>query len=91
MSYIVRKEDLVKINGELIISNQQVVSAIEFANAAIKTLDEQTKAFDINIFEAMGMRNLSGIVGEYLGKSLQRVSNGFLCSNLHQTDILIYY
>lgn len=84
MSYIVRNEDLVKINGELIITNQQVVSAIEFANAAIKTLDEQTKAFDINIFEAMGMRNLSGIVGEYLGKSLQRFSNKALHSNLHQ-------
>lgn len=84
MNYIVRKDELVKINGEIIISNQQVVSAIEFANAAIKTLDEQTKAFDINIFEAMGMRNLSGIVGEYLGKSLQRFSNGSLHSNLHQ-------
>ena len=84
MSYIVRKEDLVKIDGKLIITNQQVVSAIKFANAAIKTLDEQTKAFDINIFEAMGMRNLSGIVGEYLGKSLQRFSNDALHSNLHQ-------
>lgn len=84
MNYIVRKDDLVKIDGELIISNQQVVSAIEFANSAIKTLDEHTKAFDINIFEAMGMRNLSGIVGEYLGKSLQRFSNNSLQSNLHQ-------
>ncbi len=84
MSYIVRNEDLVKIDGKLIITNQQVVSAIEFANAAIKTLDDQTKAFDINIFEAMGMRNLSGIVGEYLGKSLQRFSNDALHSNLHQ-------
>lgn len=84
MNYIVRNEDLVKIDGELIITNHQVVSAIEFANAAIKTLDEQTKAFDINIFEAMGMRNLSGIVGEYLGKSLQRFSNEALHSNLHQ-------
>lgn len=83
-NYIVRKDDIVTIDGELILTNQQVVSAIEFANAAIRSLDEQTQAFDINIFETLGMRNLSGIVGEYLGKSLQKFSNNFLHSNLHQ-------
>ncbi len=82
--YVVREDNLVKINDELILTNEQIVSAINFANDAIKSLDEQTKAFDINIFETMGMRNLSGIVGEYLGKSLQRFSNGKLQSNLHQ-------
>ncbi len=83
-NYIIRPENLVKINDELILTNEQIVLAINFANSAIKSLDEQTKAFDINIFEALGMRNLSGIVGEYLGKSLQRYSKGNLQSNLHQ-------
>ena len=82
--YIIREENQVTINGELILTNQQVVGAMNFANDALRSLDEQTKAFDINIFEAMGMRNLSGIVGEYLGKSLQRFSEGNLHSNLHQ-------
>lgn len=83
-SYVVRTENRVFINDELILTNKQVVDAINFANDALCSLDAQNKSFDINIFEAMGMRNLSGIVGEYLGKSLQRFSNGNLHSNLHQ-------
>lgn len=83
-NYIIRKDNQVTINNELILTNQQVVDAMNFANEALRSLDEQTRAFNINIFEAMGMRNLSGIVGEYLGKSLQRFSDGNLHSNLHQ-------
>ncbi|MCM1193581.1 MAG: hypothetical protein NC123_11450 [Butyrivibrio sp.] len=82
--YIIRSTNQIYINNELILTNQQVVDAINFANRALRSLDEHTKAIDINIFEAMGMRNLSGIVGEYLGKSLQRFSQGNLHSNLHQ-------
>lgn len=82
--YIINSENRVYVNGELILTNQHVVDAINFANNALDALDKQTKEFDINIFEAMGMRNLSGIVGEYLGKSIQRFSNGALHSNLHQ-------
>lgn len=83
-NYIIRNENKIIINDELIITNSQMVNAINFANNALYSLDEQTKAFDINIFEAMGMRNLSGIVGEYLGKSIMRFSDGNLQSNLHQ-------
>ena len=82
--YIIRNENLVYVNGELILTNQQVVNAILYANEAIAALNNQAQAFDINIFELMGMRNLSGIVGEYLGKSLQQFSDGNLHSNLHQ-------
>lgn len=83
-NYVVRDRNLVFINEELILTNQQVVDAINFANEALYSLDQHTKAIDINIFEALGMRNLSGIVGEYLGKSLARFSEGNLQSNLHQ-------
>lgn len=62
--YIINSENRIYVNGELILTNQQVVDAINFANNALDALDKQTKEFDINIFEAMGMRNLSGIVGE---------------------------
>lgn len=82
--YIISDTERVYVNNELILTNRQVVDAMNFANEALRALDEQTKAFDINIFETMGMRNLSGIVGEYLGKSLQRFSQGNLHSNLHQ-------
>lgn len=90
--YIIRDTERVYVNNELILTNRQVVDAMNFANEALRALDEQTKAFDINIFETMGMRNLSGIVGEYLGKSLQRFSQGNLHSNLHQNgypDLLL--
>ena len=74
----------VSLGNTVIISNDDVVAAINFCNHALRTLDEQTKQFDINIFEAMGMRNLSGIVGEYFAKSIQRFSHDSLHSNLHQ-------
>lgn len=84
MEYIVNDRNAVLIDGEIIISNEQIIGAINFCNNAIHTLDEQTKQFDINIFEVLGMRNLSGMVGEYFAKSVERFSNGNLHSNLHQ-------
>lgn len=84
MDYILNDKNKVLIEGEAIISNECIVEALNFCNNAIRTLDEQTKQFDINIFEVLGMRNLSGMVGEYFAKSVERFSNGNLHSNLHQ-------
>ena len=83
-TYIHNPNHDIKIGSNTIISNDNIIKAIKFCNQALKSLDEQTKQFDINIFETMGMRNLSGIVGEYFGKSVQRFSNESLHSNLHQ-------
>lgn len=83
-SYIINNEHTLTINNNLIISNTDIVHAIQFCNTALEELDTQTKRFDINIFEALGMRNLSGIVGEYFAKSIQRYSRNNLHSNLHQ-------
>lgn len=83
-TYIMNGDHHITINSELIITNEQLLDAINFCNAAIRTLDEQTKQFDINIFEVLGMRNLSGMVGEYFAKSVQRFSDNGLQSNLHQ-------
>lgn len=83
-TYLINDKHGVWLNNEHIILNDKVVEAILFCNNALRTLDIATKQFDINIFEAMGMRNLSGIVGEYFAKSIQRFSNGALHSNLHQ-------
>ena len=60
MNYILNEHNDVRIDGELIISNENLLRAINFCNDAIRTLDEQTKQFDINIFEVLGMRNMSG-------------------------------
>ena len=75
---------MITIDGENVISNENLLKAINFCNHAIRTLDEQTQQFDINIFEILGMRNLSGMVGEYFAKSVQMFSEGVLNSNLHQ-------
>ena len=83
-TYIMNSENAVYINDELIVSQAALLEAINFCNNAIRTLDEQTKQFDINIFEVLGMRNLSGMVGEYFAKSVQRFSDNALQSNLHQ-------
>ena len=84
MDYIFNNGNEVAIEGEKLISNENLLNAINFCNNAIRTLDEQTKQFDINIFEILGLRNLSGMVGEYFAKSVERFSNGNLHSNLHQ-------
>jgi hypothetical protein len=83
-NYIMNGSHSVKINDELIISNDDLLKAINFCNGAIQALDAQTRQFDINIFEVLGMRNLSGMVGEYFAKSVQRFANNGLQSNLHQ-------
>lgn len=83
-SYIMNTGKSVTINSETIITSDELNKAINFCNTALRTLDEQTKQFDINIFETLGMRNLSGMVGEYFAKSVQRFSNEGLHSNLHQ-------
>lgn len=83
-SYVINSNHTVSLGDTVILSNDDVVAAINFCNHALHTLDAQTKQFDINIFEAMGMRNLSGIVGEYFAKSIQRFSHDSLHSNLHQ-------
>lgn len=83
-AYIMNSNNAVCINRELIISQGNLLKAINFCNNAIRALDEQTKQFDINIFEVLGMRNLSGMVGEYFAKSVQKFSNDALHSNLHQ-------
>lgn len=83
-TYATNPHHTVSLGNTIILNNDDVVAAINFCNHALRTLDEQTRQFDINVFEAMGMRNLSGIVGEYFGKSIQRFSHDSLHSNLHQ-------
>lgn len=81
--YIVRNRN-VEIDGSIILTPEQIRNSILFCNAALKSLSDETAKFDIDIFEALGMRNLSGLIGEYFAKSVQRHSEGKLVSNLHQ-------
>lgn len=84
MEYIINPSIRISYHGEIVLSVQEVVDAINYANEALLKLSETTQEFDINIFETLGMRNLSGMVGEYFARSLMKLSNGKLQSNLHQ-------
>lgn len=84
MKYIVNNKRAIAYKGIVVLTTQEVVDAINYANNALLKLNEVTQEFDINIFETLGMRNLSGMVGEYFARSIMRLSNGKLQSNLHQ-------
>ncbi len=83
-NYIINQNQQVEFEGHIVLSNEEIVEAIHFANDALLKLNETTLDFDINIFETLGLRNLSGLVGEYFAHSISRISNGRLESNLHQ-------
>ncbi len=83
-NYIVNNSHIITIDNKIIIRSEDLPDAINFCNDAIRTLDRETRKFDINIFEVLGMRNLSELVGEYFAKSIQRFSHDNLQSNLHQ-------
>ena len=83
-NYILNADVDICCEGRMVLTPQEVVDAMNFANDALRELSETTMRFDINIFETLGMRNLSGMIGEYFAKSLMRMSQGKLESNLHQ-------
>lgn len=82
--YIQNRKQKVSYEGTEILTAQDVVRAMNKANEALKNLSETTMRFDINIFETLGMRNLSGMIGEYFARSVMMISDGKLASNLHQ-------
>lgn len=84
LKYKLNPQIKIDYNGVVILSANEVLEAIYSANEALKKLNETTMEFDINIFEILGMRNLSGMVGEYFARCVMKVSKGKLQSNLHQ-------
>ncbi len=82
--YIYNPSARIDFNGEIVLTQNEVLEAIRLTNDAIRKLHEQTSTEQINIFEILGMRNLSGVVGEYFGRCIVSAANGKLHSNLHQ-------
>lgn len=82
--YIQNQNLSISYKRTIIMTSQEVVEAMNYANTALKELSDSTMRFDINIFETLGMRNLSGMIGEYFARSVMKISNGKLESNLHQ-------
>ena len=82
--YIINNQSEILINDEIILSNNTVVQAINECKIALETMYNNMKDYGINVFEALGMRNLSGFVGEVFVKSIESISNGTLTKNPHQ-------
>lgn len=82
--YLINSDYSIKVENKTVISSEAFVEAINFSNNAIQELNKTTQDFDINIFEVLGMRNLSGMVGEYFCHSIQRFSSKKLINNPHQ-------
>lgn len=82
--YIQNRNLSISYKGTTVLTSQEVVEALNYANAVLKELRDTTMRFDINIFETLGMRNLSGMIGEYFARGVMKISNGKLESNLHQ-------
>lgn len=82
--YILNPNVSIAYESVQVLTQQDIVDAINYANTALKELSDTTMRFDINIFETLGMRNLSGMIGEYFARSVMKISNGKLESNLHQ-------
>lgn len=82
--YLINRNLTISYKGNIVLTTEDVVKAMNYANTALKELSDTTMRFDINIFETLGMRNLSGMIGEYFARSVMKISNGKLESNLHQ-------
>lgn len=82
--YILNPDASIAYEGIEVLTPAEVAVAMNFANNALRELSDTTMRFDINIFETLGMRNLSGMIGEYFARSVMKLSDGKLESNLHQ-------
>ena len=63
------------------IKHDWILESLEQFDSTIRLIAED---IPINIFEILGMRNLSSFVGEVFAKQLEAVSEGLLRSNPHQ-------
>ena len=83
----------INVNNEAILTLDELTAAISFCNQAIKKLNSVTQDLDVNVFDLLGMRNLSSFVGEFFASSIEKCSNNKLVRNLHQDgypDLLLH-
>lgn len=85
MSYLINnRADTSYITGSGEIRNFEV-SLVERALEDVhKTIASITTNVPVNVFEILGMRNLSAFVGELFAKSVEKESSGQYISNPHQ-------
>lgn len=91
VKYIFNNRENIKIKNrtrDVDVSVETLEKAVENANELISQISQ----FEVDIFEILGMRNLSAFMGELFAKALIKVSDDGLISNPHQDgypDILV--
>lgn len=83
-NYIVNNNLDLSTGGETAIQHSQLLSAIKLCNKALKEIDSAVSSYDISIFDSLGLRNLSGFVGEVFVKCIEKSVGGNLTKNPHQ-------
>lgn len=82
--YILNPDCAIQCDGEILFSSQDVVDAMNYANNALNELNQTAGKYEIDMFQTLGMRNISSAVSEYFVKSLEKFSNDALVCNPHQ-------
>lgn len=81
MRALVKNFNYISPKGENVtIENSIILNAVETTH---NILDKFTE-FDVEVFEILGMRNLSSFIGEIFAASIVKGSNGFFKKNPHQ-------
>lgn len=74
----------VKFTSALGVDTYLDISLFEEALSETNKIINQTNNIEVNLFDVLGMRNLSAFIGEVFVKSFEKVSNRLFQSNPHQ-------
>jgi len=78
--YLRKKKPRLHVARGSTIETSMIVEAIERTHQTMDRFDD----FDVNVFELLGMRNLSAFVGEVFAASLRHSAGGMFEKNPHQ-------
>ena len=54
--YIINPKNKIQLNNETVLSHEDIINAILLCNQGLKQISESASSYDINVFEALGMR-----------------------------------
>lgn len=74
MNYKILNDSPIKLS-HLEVSTDELLLAIKNTNTKFKTISNKTKDMELDIFQVIDFRNLSGIVGEVFVKELSLINN----------------
>ena len=83
-NYIINNSKDIVLNGNVVISKEELLLALNQFTLGMKQISETSKSLDIDIFGTLGLRNLSGFVGEVFASMLNNSAKTKFTKNPHQ-------